>query len=87
MSQVPLVLFCQIDEANVSKETKQYTYKDGSQFVFMDLTTYEETRLNEKEVGDKTKWLKEGMDCILLFWNGRVSPMLCLLCFIPMYSK
>lgn len=59
-------------QANVQKETKQYTYKDGSQYVFMDLGTYEECRLNEKDVGDKKKWLKEGMDCILLFWNGRV---------------
>lgn len=23
-------------------------------------------------MGDKTKWLKEGMDCILLFWKGKV---------------
>ncbi|XP_030456015.1 uncharacterized protein LOC115677095 [Syzygium oleosum] len=61
-----------IDEANVSKETKQFTYKDGAQFVFMDLTTYEEIRLNESEVGDKTKWLKEGLDCNVLFWNGKV---------------
>lgn len=61
-----------INEANISKETKQYTYKDGSQFVFMDLNTYEETRLNESDVGDKTKWLKESMDCNLLFWNGKV---------------
>ncbi|CAA6654607.1 unnamed protein product [Spirodela intermedia] len=61
-----------LSEANVSKETKQFTYKDGSQFVFMDLSSYEEIRLNEKDVGDKVKWLKEGMDCILLSWNGRV---------------
>ncbi|XP_078436585.1 elongation factor P (EF-P) family protein isoform X2 [Wolffia australiana] len=61
-----------LSEANVSKETKQYTYKDGDQFVFMDLSSYEEARLNEKDVGDKVKWLKEGMDCILLSWNGRV---------------
>ncbi|OMP08427.1 Translation elongation factor P/YeiP, central [Corchorus olitorius] len=61
-----------IEEANVFKETKQYTYKDGAQFVFMDMNTFEETRLNEKDVGDKTKWLKEGMDCNLLFWNGKV---------------
>ncbi|KAH9609239.1 hypothetical protein KSS87_015298 [Heliosperma pusillum] len=68
-------------EANISKETKQFTYKDGSLFVFMDnalnqvlfilQTTYEEYRLSEKDVGDKTKWLKEGMDCIMLFWNGK----------------
>ncbi|PKA60282.1 hypothetical protein AXF42_Ash008341 [Apostasia shenzhenica] len=61
-----------LQEANVMKETKQYTYKDGSNYVFMDLSTYEETRLSESEVGDKTKWLKEGMNCNLLFWNGRV---------------
>jgi hypothetical protein len=35
-------------------------------------TTFEESRLNESDVGDKQKWLKEGMDCILLYWNGRV---------------
>ncbi|CAD5184334.1 uncharacterized protein LOC135651619 [Musa acuminata AAA Group] len=61
-----------IQEANIAKETKQFTYKDGSQFVFMDLATYEETRLTEAEVGEKTKWLKEGMDCNVVFWNGRV---------------
>lgn len=37
--------------------------------------SYEESRLNEAEVGDKKKWLKEGMDCTLLFWNGRVFLM------------
>ncbi|KAF4393978.1 hypothetical protein G4B88_025947 [Cannabis sativa] len=76
-----------IDEAEVFKETKQFTYKDGSQFVFMDLDrfsiqglclkervtiTYEEIRLNDADVGDKTKWLKEGMDCNLLLWKGKV---------------
>lgn len=30
-------LLWQIQEANIAKETKQFTYKDGSQFVFMDL--------------------------------------------------
>ncbi|XP_050213220.1 uncharacterized protein LOC126664733 [Mercurialis annua] len=61
-----------LDAADIFKETKQFTYKDGAQFVFMDLTTFEEFRLNAKDVGDKTKFLKEGMDCTLLFWNGKV---------------
>lgn len=38
-------------------------------------SSYEESRLNEDDVGDKKKWLKEGMDCILLFWKGRVLPI------------
>ncbi|CAN6357399.1 unnamed protein product [Urochloa humidicola] len=61
-----------LQEPSLSKETKQFTYKDGSQFVFMDLTTFEESRLNEADVGDKQKWLKEGMDCNLLYWNGKI---------------
>ncbi|CAI0423789.1 unnamed protein product [Linum tenue] len=61
-----------MEEANVFKETKQYTYKDGAQYVFMDLTTYEESRLSESDLGEKTKWLKEGMDCNLIFWKGKV---------------
>lgn len=45
-------------------------------FVSFDLSqsTFEEYRLNDADVGDKTKWLKEGMDCNLLFWNGKVIP-------------
>ncbi|PWA62276.1 hypothetical protein CTI12_AA347800 [Artemisia annua] len=36
-------------------------------------TSHEEVRLNESDMGDKTKWLKGGMDCILLaFWKGKV---------------
>ncbi|XP_073047151.1 uncharacterized protein [Primulina eburnea] len=61
-----------LEAADILKETKQYTYKDGAQYVFMDLTTYEEFRLDEADVGDKSKWLKEGMDCNLLFWNNKV---------------
>ncbi|KAF7146772.1 hypothetical protein RHSIM_Rhsim04G0121700 [Rhododendron simsii] len=60
-----------VEQADIFKETKQYTYKDGGQFVLMDLTNYEEFRLDESYVGDKAKWMKEGMDCNLLFWNGK----------------
>ncbi|KAM3690016.1 hypothetical protein ACJW31_09G089700 [Castanea mollissima] len=35
-------------------------------------STYEEIRLNATDVGDKTKFLKEGMDCTVLFWNGKI---------------
>ncbi|GKV03035.1 hypothetical protein SLEP1_g15402 [Rubroshorea leprosula] len=38
----------------------------------MDLTSFEETRVNEPDVGDKKKWLKEGIDCNLLSWKGKI---------------
>ncbi|KAJ4832566.1 hypothetical protein Tsubulata_000140 [Turnera subulata] len=61
-----------IDEPDLVKESKQYSYKDGEQYVFMDMTTYEEYRLNAADVGDRTQFLKEGSDCNLLFYNGKV---------------
>jgi len=62
----------QVDEAQIVKEVKQYTYMDGDQYVFMDMVTFEEVRLNLKELGDRSKWLKEGMDCNVLTWNNKV---------------
>ncbi|XP_010253077.1 PREDICTED: uncharacterized protein LOC104594485 isoform X2 [Nelumbo nucifera] len=50
----------------VTGNVVEKTFRAGS------TNTYEETRLNESDVGDKTKWLKEGMDCNVLFWNGKV---------------
>jgi|TARA_B110000977_G_scaffold199677_1_gene287812 translation elongation factor P/translation initiation factor 5A len=35
-----------LQTADVEKRTMQYTYKDGEQFVFMDMETYEETRVS-----------------------------------------
>lgn len=61
-----------VEEARVEKDVKQYTYKDADQYVFMDMVTYEESRLNEADLGDMNKWLKEGMECNVLTWNGRV---------------
>lgn len=41
-------------------------------FFLVMQSTYEETRLNEADMGEKTKWLKEGMDCNLLYWKDKV---------------
>ena len=38
-------------------------------YVFMDMETYEETRL---EPDDFTKFLIEGHNCAVLSWNGKV---------------
>ena len=36
-----------VDLAQMEKSTKQFTYMDGDQYVFMDMSTYEETRLDK----------------------------------------
>lgn len=36
-------------------------------------STFEETRIGTKELGDKVKFLKEGMECNVLSWSDKVS--------------
>lgn len=61
-----------VPQANLDKRTMQHTYKEGDQFVFMDMETFEEARLSEAQVGDKAKYLKEEMEVNILFWNNTV---------------
>ena len=61
-----------VPQANLDKRTMQHTYKEGDQFVFMDMETFEESRLSEEQVGDKSKYLKEEMEVNILFWNDTI---------------
>ena len=61
-----------VAQAILEKNTMQHTYKEGDQYVFMDMETYEETRLNEDQIGDRVKYLKEEMEVTVLTWNEKV---------------
>lgn len=61
-----------VPQATIEKRTMQHTYKEADQFVFMDMGTFEEAHLNEKQIGDRVKYLKEEMEVNILFWNGQV---------------
>ncbi|MEM6449300.1 MAG: elongation factor P [Cyanobacteria bacterium P01_D01_bin.105] len=61
-----------VPQAILEKKTMQHTYREGDQFVFMDMETYEETRLNEDQIGGRVKYLKEEMEVTVLIWNDTV---------------
>lgn len=61
-----------VPQASLEKLTMQYTYKDGDQYVFMDMETFDEARLNPYQLGDRVKFLKEEMSVNILFWNETV---------------
>ena len=61
-----------VPQAVLEKNTMQHTYKEGDQYVFMDMETYEESRLNEEQIGDRVKYLKEEMEVTVLMWNDKV---------------
>ncbi|HEY9860680.1 MAG TPA: elongation factor P [Candidatus Obscuribacterales bacterium] len=61
-----------VPQANLEKSTMQHTYKDGEDFVFMDMETYEEGRLSASQIGDRVKYLKEGMEVNVVRWGAQV---------------
>ena len=58
-----------VASALLEKSTLQHTYMEGEDFVFMDMATYEETRLTAKQIGDGRKYLKEGMEVNVVSWK------------------
>ncbi|MDG2990894.1 elongation factor P [Candidatus Synechococcus calcipolaris G9] len=61
-----------VPQANLEKRTMQHTYKDGSDFVFMDMASYEEAQLTPDQIGDRAKYLKEGMEVNIIRWGEQI---------------
>jgi elongation factor P len=58
-----------VPQATLEKRTMQHTYKEGEQLVFMDMESFEETTLNPDQIGDRVKYIKEGMEVNVVFWD------------------
>jgi elongation factor P len=61
-----------VPQAILEKRVMQHTYRDGDDYVFMDMETYEEGRLSAGEIGDRVKYLKEGMEANVVRWEDQV---------------
>ena len=61
-----------VPQAVLEKNVMQFTYKDGDKYVFMDMTTFEESLLTKAQIGEQSKYLKEGMDAMVVLWGDRV---------------
>ena len=58
--------------AEIEKRDMQYLYNDGGLYYFMDNNTYEQIPLNEEQLGDALKYIKENMNCTVLSFKGEV---------------
>ncbi|MFR9727213.1 elongation factor P [Streptomyces sp. MS19] len=52
-----------VDTATVDRRGMQFSYKDGTDFVFMDTETYEQLYVTPETVGEAANYLLEGQDC------------------------
>ena len=61
-----------VDVANVDKRTMQYLYNDGTNFVFMDTSTYDQIEVSPDIVGNAQNFMLENQDAIVATNDGRV---------------
>jgi elongation factor P len=61
-----------VETANVDKRTMQYLYNDGSSYVFMDNSTYEQLEVPPEVVGDAKNFMLENQEAIVATNDGRV---------------
>ena len=61
-----------VETANVDKRTMQYLYNDGTSYVFMDTTTFDQLEIAPEIVGDAKNFLLENQDAIVATNEGRV---------------
>jgi len=59
-----------VDTATVDKRDMQYLYRDGSDFVFMDSSTYDQIPVPEATVGDAAHFLLESQQAIVATHEG-----------------
>ena len=59
-----------LESADVEEIDGQYLYRQGDTYVFMDSKTFDQHELSKEQVDDNWKYLKEGMSCSLVLYNG-----------------
>ena len=61
-----------VQQAILEKSNLQHTYVESGDYVFMNMTSFEETRLTSDQIGESSKYLKEGMEVNVVSWNGKI---------------
>ncbi len=59
-----------VETANVDKRDMQYLYKDGTDFIFMDTSSYDQLHVGETVVGDASKYLLESQQATVATHDG-----------------
>ena len=61
-----------LEQAIIDKREMQLLYRDGSDYVFMDTTSYEQLQVETGLLGDAANYLKEGDDAVLQFFGAEI---------------
>jgi elongation factor P len=60
-----------MEQADVTTESMQYLYREGDQFVFMDMKTYEQLAIADDLLGDAASYLTENAEAEVTMYEGK----------------
>ena len=61
-----------LEKAMIEKRSMQYLYASGDSYNFMNMETYEQVELSKDQLGEDSKFLKEGLNVDLSFFEGEL---------------
>jgi len=61
-----------IEKAHIEKSNMQFLYENGGMYNFMNMETYEQIELPKESLGEEVKYLKEGLDVDITFYEGEM---------------
>ena len=59
-----------IESGDIEEIEAQYLYRQGEMYIFMNNENYEQFELTAAQVDEAWKYLKEGMNCSMILFNG-----------------
>ncbi|MES9995165.1 elongation factor P [Desulfovibrio aminophilus] len=59
-----------VGRADMATQEMQYLYRDGQDYVFMDLESFEQVHVSSSTVGENGGYVKEGDKVQVLLYNG-----------------
>ena len=61
-----------LEKAMIEKVGMQYLYSTGDSYNFMNMETYEQIDLDASQIGEDAKYLKEGINVHITFYQGEM---------------
>lgn len=61
-----------VPTAHVDKIKMQYLYNEGNMYSFMNMNTYEQVEIDKSQISNEVKFLKEGLEVILYFYENEM---------------
>lgn len=60
-----------VGRPDMVERTMQFLFSDDTGYTFMDTESYEQIAIPASDMGDSARFLKENMECSVLFYNNR----------------